>query len=151
MSELLYLDDLPAGLRLRSGAVTVTAEEIVAFAARYDPQPFHLSDEGAAGTMFGRLAASGWHTAAISMRLQVDGGLPIAGGIVGGRVDELRWTCPVRPGDTLHVESEVIEARPSDSRPDQGWVKVRTVTVNQNAEPVQVLVVNLLVPRRGAG
>jgi acyl dehydratase len=151
MSELLYLDDLPAGLRLRSGAVTVTAEEIVAFAARYDPQPFHLSDAGAAGTMFGRLAASGWHTAAMTMRLQVDGGLPIAGGIVGSRCDELRWTRPVWPGDTLHVESEVIEARPSDRRPDQGWVKIRSVTVNQNDEPVQVLVVNLLVPRRGAG
>ncbi len=148
MGEPLYLDDLPAGRRLRSGSLTVTAKEVVAFAAQYDPQPFHLSDAGAEGTMFGKLAASGWHTAAMTMRLQVDGGLPIAGGIIGGRVDELRWTRPVRPGDTLHVESEVLEARASDSRPDQGWVKIRSSTVNQNGEPVQVMVVNLLVPRR---
>jgi acyl dehydratase len=150
MSERLYLEDLPAGRRLRSGSLVVTAEEIVAFAAQYDPQPFHLSDEGAVGTLFGRLAASGWHTAAMTMRLQVEGGLPVAGGIVGSRCEELRWTRPVRPGDTLHVESEVIEARASDTRPDQGWVKIRTVTMNQHDEPVQVLVVNLLVPRRTA-
>jgi acyl dehydratase len=94
--------------------------------------------------------SGGWHTAAMTMRLQVDGGLPIAGGIVGGRVDEMRWTRPVRPGDILHVESEVLEARPSDSRPDQGWAKIRSTTINQHGEAVQVLVVNLLVPRRAA-
>jgi acyl dehydratase len=100
--------------------------------------------------MFGRLAASGWHTAAMTMRLQVDGGLPIARGIVGGHCEELRWTRPGRPGDTLHVESEVLETRPSGSRPEQGWAKVRSTTFNQHGEPVQVLVVNLLVPRRPA-
>ena len=148
MQERLYLEDLSAGLRVRSAEMTLTAADIVAFAAQYDPQPFHLGDEGAAGTLFQTLAASGWHTAAVTMRLQVESGLPVAGGIIGSRVDELRWPRPVRPGDTLHVETEVLEARPSSSRADQGWVKVRSVTVNQHGEPVQVLVVNLLAQRR---
>ena len=148
MSARLYLEDMPAGCVMRSGKVTVTAKEIVAFARQFDPQPFHLSDEGAAGSMFGRLVASGWHTAAMTMRLQVDGGLPISGGIVGSRCDELQWLLPVRPGDTLHVESEVLETRPSSSRPDQGWAKIRTTTINQHGEPVQLLTVNLLVPCR---
>jgi acyl dehydratase len=150
MSERLYFEDLPVGRRLRSGSHTVTAEEIVAFAAQYDPQPFHLDDAGAAGSLFQQLAASGWHTAAMTMRLQVDGGLPVAGGIIGSRSDELRWPRPVRPGDTLHVETEVLEARQSTSRSDQGWVKVRSTTVNQHGEPVQVLSVTLLVPCRPA-
>ncbi len=151
MAERLYFEDLPAGLRMSSASVVVTAEEIVAFAARYDPQPFHLHDDGAAGTLFGTLAGSGWHTAAVTMRLQVDGGLPIAGGIIGGRVDALQWPRPVRPGDTLRVETEVLEARESASRPDQGWVKVRSVTLNQQDAPVMVLVVNLLTQRRPVG
>ncbi len=148
MQERLYLEDLAAGLRVRSAEMTLTAADIVAFAAQYDPQPFHLHDDGAAGTLFQTLAASGWHTAAVTMRLQVQSGLPVAGGIIGSRVDELRWPRPVRPGDTLHVQTEVLEARPSSSRPDQGWIKVRSVTVNQHGEPVQVLVVNLLAQRR---
>jgi acyl dehydratase len=148
MSERLYLQDFTEGQRLRSADWTVTAEEIVAFAAQYDPQPFHLDDAAAAGSLFGSLAASGWHTAALTMRLQVDGGLPIAGGIIGSRVDELRWPRPTRPGDTLHVETEVLEARQSTSRPDQGWLKIRSATINQNGDPVQILVVNLLVPSR---
>jgi acyl dehydratase len=148
MSASLYLEDIPAGSVMRSGTITVTAEEIVAFASKYDPQPFHLSDEGAAGTMFGKLAASGWHTAAMTMRLQVESGLPISGGIVGSLCEQLQWKRPVRPGDTLHVESEVLETRRSDSRPGQGWAKIRSTTVNQNGEPVQVLTVNLLVPCR---
>ena len=147
-SDVLYLEDMTAGRRFRSASLSVTADEIKAFAAQFDPQPFHLDDAAAAGTLFGRLAASGWHTAALTMRLQVRGGLPIAGGIIGSRVDELRWVRPVRPGDTLRVETEVLEARASDSRPDQGWAKLRSVTLNQNDEPVQVLVVNLLVPCR---
>jgi acyl dehydratase len=150
MNEPLYLEDLSVGRRMRSDAVTLTAEAIVAFARQYDPQPFHLDDAAASGTLFKGLAASGWHTAALTMRLQVDSGLPLAGGIIGSRADELRWPRPVRPGDTLHVESEVLEARPSDSRADQGWVKIRTTTINQHGEPVQILVVNLLVQRRPA-
>ncbi len=150
MTQPLYLEDLSAGLRFRSADLTLTAADIVAFAAHYDPQPFHLGDDGAAGTLFRTLAASGWHTAALTMRLQVQSGLSLAGGIIGGRVDELRWPRPVRPGDTLHVENEILEVRPSSSRADQGWVKVRAVTVNQHGEPVQELVVNLLAQRRSA-
>ncbi|MEH3145163.1 MAG: MaoC family dehydratase [Methylobacterium frigidaeris] len=147
----LYLDDLVPGAIHRSGELTVTAEAIKAFARDFDPQPFHLDEREAEGTFFGGLAASGWHTAALTMRLLVDGGLPLAGGIVGAGMDELRWPRPVRPGDRLRLESEVLEVRPSHSRPDQGLVKARTTTLNQDGEPVQVLVANLVVPRREAG
>ncbi|RVU15147.1 MaoC family dehydratase [Methylobacterium oryzihabitans] len=144
----LYLDDLVPGMVLRSGELTVTAEAIKAFARDFDPQPFHLDEAAAEGTFFGGLAASGWHTAALTMRLLVEGGLPLAGGIVGAGMDELRWPRPVRPGDRLRLESEVLEVRPSRSRPNQGLVKARTTTLNQDGEPVQVLVANLVVPRR---
>jgi acyl dehydratase len=128
----------------------VTAEEITAFAAQYDPQPFHLDDAAARQTMFGGLAASGWHTAALTMRLLVGGEFRPAGGIIGGGMDELRWPRPLRPGDTLRLETEVMEVRPSRSRPQQGLVKARTTTFNQHDEPVQVIVANLIVPRRPA-
>jgi len=98
--------------------------------------------------MFRGLAASGWHTAALTMRLLVESGLNPAGGVIGAGVEELRWPRPVRPGDELRIESEVIEVRPSQSRPEQGWIKLRTTTLNQNGEPVQSFVANLLVPRR---
>jgi acyl dehydratase len=150
MAERLYLEDLTVGRSFRSASLTVTADEIVAFATQYDPQPFHLDDAAASGTLFAGLAASGWHTAALTMRLQVEGGLPLAGGIIGGRVDELQWPRPTRPGDTLHVETEVMEARRSTSRPDQGWVKFRSTTVNQHGKPVQVLVVNVMARCRSA-
>jgi acyl dehydratase len=144
----LYFEDFAVGQVFRSAARRVTADEIKAFAAQYDPQPFHL-DEAAAGSSFFRgLAASGWHTAAMTMRLLVDGGLPIAGGIIGAGADELRWPRALRPGDTLHVESEVIETRESASRPGSGWVKARSTTRNQDGEAVQVLTANLVVPRR---
>lgn len=98
--------------------------------------------------MFGGLAASGWHTAALTMQLLVSDGPPLAGGIIGAGTDELRWPKPVRPGDTLRIECEVLEVRPSRSRPEQGLIKVKTTTFNQNDEPVQVFVANLIVPRR---
>jgi acyl dehydratase len=146
----LYLEDFAVGQVFRSGSLCVNAGAIKDFAAQFDPQPFHLDDAAAKATMFGGLAASGWHTAAITMRLLVDGGAPIAGGIIGAGTDELRWPRPVRPGDELRVESEVLEIRPSRSRPMQGMVKMRTTTLNQNGEPVQILIANLLVPRRQA-
>jgi len=146
----LYLEDFAAGQIFRSTRLRVDTAEIKGFATQYDPQPFHLDDTAAKATMFGGLAASGWHTAALTMRLLVDGGAPIAGGIIGAGTDELRWPRPVRPGDELRVESEVLEVRPSRSRPQQGLVKMRTTTLNQNDEPVQVMVANLLVPRRRA-
>jgi acyl dehydratase len=146
----LYLEDLAVGQVYRSSGepLLVTVEAIKAFAGQYDPQPFHLDEAAAAKTLFGGLAASGWHTTALTMRLQVRNGLPLAGGIIGAGLDELRWPRPVRPGDRLRVENEVLEVRPSRSRPDQGMVKVRTTTLNQNDEPVQIFVGNLVVPRR---
>ena len=148
----LYLEDLAVGQTYRSSGepLLVTVEAIKAFAGEFDPQPFHLDEAAAAKTMFGGLAASGWHTTALTMRLQVRNGLPLAGGIIGAGLDELRWPRPVRPGDRLRVENEVLEVRPSRSRPDQGMVKVRTTTFNQNDEPVQIFVGNLVVPRRRA-
>ncbi len=144
----LYLDDFVVGQVFRSGRVRVTEADIKAFAAQYDPQPFHLDDAAARQSLFGGLAASGWHTMAVTMRLLVDGGAPIAGGIIGGGADELRWPRPVRPGDELTVESEVLEIRPSRSRPHQGMMRMRSTTFNQNGEPVQTFVANLVVPRR---
>ncbi|MFL4971472.1 MAG: MaoC family dehydratase [Xanthobacteraceae bacterium] len=143
-----YLEDFAAGQTYGSGRATVDAERIKAFAAEFDPQPFHLDEEAAAGTIFRGLAASGWHTAAITMRLLVESELKPAGGIIGIGFDEFRWPRPVRPGDELRVESEVLEVRPSKSRPDQGLIKVRTTTLNQHNEPVQIMISNLVVPRR---
>jgi acyl dehydratase len=143
-----YLEDFAVGQTFGSGRLRVDRERIKSFAAEFDPQPFHLDEEAARGTIFGGLAASGWHTAALTMRLLVDGELKPAGGIVGAGFDEFRWPKPVRPGDELRVESEVLEVRPSQSRPTQGVIKVRTITLNQNGEIVQVNVGNLIVPRR---
>jgi len=146
-----YLDDLSPGQTFRGEAeLTVAEAAIKAFARQFDPQPFHLDDESAKATLFGGLAASGWHTAAMTMYLLVTGGPPLAGGTIGAGMDELRWPKPVRPGDRLRIESEVVEVRPSKSRPSQGFVKMRTTTLNQNGEPVQILLANLLVPRRPA-
>src|SRR6266849_2877882 len=145
-----YLDDFAAGQSFGSGRLRIDKERIKAFAAEFDPQPFHLDEEAARDTIFQGLAASGWHTAALTMRLLVEGELKPAGGIIGAGFDEFRWPRPVRPGDELRVECEVLEVRPSRSRPDQGVLKVRTTTLNQNGEPVQVSTGNLLVPRRPA-
>jgi acyl dehydratase len=142
-----YLEDFHVGQTFGSGTLRVDAERIKRFAAEFDPQPFHLDEDTARHTMFRGLAASGWHTAALTMRLLVDSGLNPAGGLIGAGVEELRWPRAVRPGDELRIESEVIEVRPSQSRPEQGWIKLRTSTLNQNGEPVQIFVANLLVPR----
>jgi acyl dehydratase len=147
---LLYFEDFVVGQIYRTATLTVDADAIKAFASCFDPQPFHLDEAKAANTFFGGLAASGWHTAALTMRLLVTEGAPIAGGIIGLGMDELRWPRPVRPGDRLHLESEVLETRPSRSRPEQGLVKMRTTTLNQNDEAVQIIVGNLVVPRRAA-
>jgi acyl dehydratase len=146
-----YLEDYQAGQVYRSGLARVEADRVMSFASEFDPQPFHLSDEGARGTIFKGLAASGWHTAAITMKLLVEGELRPAGGVVGLGFEELRWPRPVRPGDELSVRSEILEVRPSTSRPDQGLIKVRSTTTNQAGEAVQIAVGNLLVPRRPVG
>ena len=143
-----YLEDFEPGQKFGSEQLSVEATRIKSFAAEFDPQPFHLNEDSARETFFKGLAASGWHTAAMTMRLLVDSELKPAGGIIGTGFDEMRWPRPVRPGDQLHVESEVLDVRPSKSRPDQGVIKVRTTTLNQNGEPVQVFVGNLIVLRR---
>ena len=119
MSEQ-YLEDLHAGQIFRSGRMRIDTERIKAFAAEFDPQPFHLDEQAARDTLFGGLAASGWHTAALTMRLLVESEFRPAGGLVGAGFEELRWPRPVRPGDELHVESEILEVRPSSTRSSQG-------------------------------
>jgi acyl dehydratase len=136
------------GQTFGSGRLRISKEQVTAFAAEFDPQPFHLDEEAAQNTIFKGLAASGWHTAALTMRLLVESELKPAGGIVGAGFDEFRWPRPVRPGDELHLESEVLEVRASRSLPNQGLIKVRTMTLNQDNEAVQVQIANLIVPRR---
>jgi acyl dehydratase len=144
-----YLEDYAPG-QVFGGAtrIVVDAAGIKRFAAEFDPQPFHLDEAAAEGTFFRGLAASGWHTAAVLMRLVVDSEFKPAGGIVGAGFDDFRWPRPVRPGDTLRCETEILEVRPSKSKPGQGIVKVRFSAINQRDEPVQVMVGNLVVPRR---
>jgi acyl dehydratase len=143
-----YLEDFAVGQTFGSGRLRISKEQVTAFAAEFDPQPFHLDEEAAQNTIFKGLAASGWHTAALTMRLLVESELKPAGGIVGAGFDEFRWPRPVRPGDELHLESEVLEVRASRSLPNQGLIKVRTMTLNQDNEAVQVQIANLIVPRR---
>jgi acyl dehydratase len=145
-----YLDDFAPGQTFKTGRVRVDKEKIFDFARQFDPQPYHLDEAAAQQSPFQGLAASGWHTAAITMRLLVDGEFRPAGGILGVGFEELSWPRAVRPGDELHAVSEILEVRPSKSRPDRGLIKVRTTTFNQNNEAVMVYTGNLLVPRRMA-
>lgn len=147
MSALVYLDDLAPGMRITNGPVGVSAAEIKAFAAQFDPQPFHLDEDAAAASFFGRLAASGWHTAAIGMRLLVTGGPRLAGGYIGAG-GELNWTSPVYAGDSLTLDAEVVEIKRSRSRPDRGIATVRSELRNQNGEVVHKLLARLMVPCR---
>jgi acyl dehydratase len=144
-----YLEDYAVGQTFDSStSLRMDAERTKAFAAEFDPQPFHLDEEAARGSIFQGLVASGWHTAAVTMRLMVESDLKPAGGILGLGFEEFRWPRPVRPGDELRIGCEVLDVRPSKSRSDQGLIKVRTTTLNQDGEAVQILVGNLLVPRR---
>jgi acyl dehydratase len=143
-----YLEDFHVGDRLRSAQYTVSEAEMIEYARRYDPQPFHTDPVAAIGSAFGGLVASGWFTTAVTMRLMAQSEVHIAGGMIGMGVEELRWPRPVRPGDTLHVETEVLEVRPSRSHPDHGIVRVRNATLNQAGEIVQTMVTALYVPRR---
>ena len=144
-----YLEEFAAGQKYGGDArLRVEVERVKSFAAEFDPQPFHLDENAAGASMFKGLAASGWHTAAMTMRLLVASDLQPAGGIIGAGFDELRWPLPVRPGDELRVESEILEVRELKSRGDRGVVKVKTTTLNQRGEAVQVSVGNLFVPRR---
>jgi len=144
----LYFEDLHPGMKFPSiRSYKVTAEEIKAFAENYDPQPFHLDEAAGESSFFKGLAASGWLTAAIVMRLRVES-IKIAGGMIGAGVEEIRWMQPVRPGDSLHTEAEILEVRRSASRPTFGVVRSRTITYNQREEVVMRSVVNFLAPVR---
>jgi acyl dehydratase len=145
----LYLDDMRVGQKFGSGTYRMTEEAIKAFAAEFDPQPFHLDEAAAKASVFRGLAASGWHTAAVAMRLIVTGDMHLAAGTVGLGGD-IEWPRPTRPGDVLHVESEVVEILPSRSKPNQGIVRVRNTTINQNGEAVQIFTAKILAFRRPA-
>lgn len=144
----MYLEDFSIGQTFRSGSATVDPDRLRAFAAEFDPQPFHMDEAAARDSLFGRLVASGWHTAAITMRLLVDGEMKVAGGSIGAGVEEMKWPRPVYPGDVLRVESEVLEVRPSRSNPERGIVRMRSTTLNQHDEPVMIQTAALIVPRR---
>lgn len=144
----LFLDDLTAGDVFESEPITLSAGQIVDFARQFDPQPFHLDDEAARGTFFQGLAASGWHTVALTMRLMVQS-IPLDCGVIGAGA-ELAWPKAVRPGDSLRVTSTVLGITPSRSKPDRGIVEVQSVTSNQLGEVVQRLTSKLLVFRRAA-
>lgn len=147
MTPRLYLEDLAPGDRFTSGEHALDAAQIIDFASRFDPQPFHLDAEAAQRTFFQGLAASGWHTAAITMKLLVESGIPLADGIIGSG-GEINWPKPTRPGDVLRVESEVVEVIPSRSRPERGMVQMRCETLNQNGDVLQRFSPKLVVSKR---
>lgn len=146
MGDELYFEDFKLGQKFASnGSVKVSAQEITEFAEKYDPQPFHLDEAAGKSTFFKGLAASGWLTAALVMRMRVDT-IKVAGGMIGAGVDEMRWTTPVRPNDSLRTESEVVSTRPSRKRPEYGVIKIATITYNQRDEIVMKSTVNFLAP-----
>jgi acyl dehydratase len=145
--DALYLDDMQVGQKFTSGTYLMSEDRIKQFAAEFDPQPFHLDEAAAQASVFKGLAASGWHTAAVAMRLLVTGGLPFAAGAIG-MGGEIEWPRPTRPGDILQVESEIVEIIPSRSKPNQAIIKVRSTTKNQKAEPVQIFTAKILAFKR---
>jgi acyl dehydratase len=143
-----YMEDLAVGQKFTSGPVDVTAEEVMDFARKYDPQEFHLSPEQAKLTMFGELVASGWHTACLTMRLIIEGSPRMKGGMVGRSIEKMSWLRPVKPGDKLYFEGEILELRPSASNPARGVMRVKNTTLNQNREPVLQMESVVFVPSR---
>lgn len=144
-----YFEDMVVGTIARFGRYEVTREDVIDFASKYDPQPFHLSDEEAAKTHFGRIAASGWHTTGMAMRMIVENFKVSKMASLGGiGVDELRWLKPVYPGDVLSLETELMEKKPSRSRPEMGTFKTKTTVLNQNDEPVMVYTTIAMVATR---
>ena len=145
-----YFDDLKVGDRFKSDPLEVTEKQVIEFAHKFDPQMFHLTRKSAERTIFKGLIASGWHTAAMTMRLFVQT-LNFAEGAIGLGVDELRWPNAVRPGDILQVETEIVDLRPSRSKPNYGIIRLRNVTTNQRGEIVQTMLASAMVPRRADG
>lgn len=145
-----YWEDLQVGEKFNTAEYTMTAEEIIAFARQYDPQPFHTDPVAAQNSFFGGHVASGWHTAAVSMRLMVQGEMDVVGGVIGHVIEELRFPRPVLPGDTLRVVQEIVEKCEMPNRTTHGRVKVRCRTFNQDGKLVQDMMANLVIQRRGA-
>jgi acyl dehydratase len=146
------VEEYEVGQIERFGHYAITREEVLEFAGRFDPQPFHLDDDAAAANpIFGKLAASGWHTASATMRMIVDHGRSYGGYSIGGAgLDELRWTRPVYPGDTLSAQNEVLEIRRPKSRPDIAFIKLQTTTFNQDGETVMIMTANIMVPTKAS-
>ena len=145
----LYFDDLEVGATYEAGPITMERDRIIAFASEFDPQPMHVDEVAATAGPLGGLIASGWHTAAVTMRLLVDGALPrLAEGAVGAGMEAMAWPTPVRPGDVLRARSEIVELRPSRSRPDRGLMKLRTTTTRADGAVVQTITAVIMVPRR---
>ena len=145
-----YLEDLRAGQAFESKRHTITTEAIVAFAREYDPQPFHVDADAAKASFFGKLIASGWHTAALTMRMLTEAEMDLAGGIIGAGMEDLKWPTPLVPGDTIHVRVEIIESRASKSRPEIGIVRARVHALREDGTAVQEMIANLIVPARPA-
>ncbi len=143
-----YLEDLKPGMAFESRRHTITQEAIVAFAKEYDPQPFHIDPEAAKSSFFGRLVASGWHTAALTMKMLTESDMDLAGGVIGAGMEELKWPTPLVPGDTIHVRIEIIESRASKSRPEIGIVRTRVQALREDGTAVQEMTGNLVVPTR---
>lgn len=147
-SDFTYMEDLKVGQKFVAGPLKVTAEDIIAFAKQFDPQPFHLDAEAAKQTPFGELVASGWHTASMTMRMIVDSSPNMEGGMIGRSVEKLNWLRAVKPGDTLSFEAEIIEMRGSGSDPSRGIMRIHNTTSNQNGEAVLTMESIVFVPRR---
>lgn len=147
----LFLDDLETGQVYRLGSRSLSEEDIIDFAERYDPQPFHIDPEAAAGTIYGGVIASGWQTACVFMRLFVDGLLSRSAAMGSPGLDELRWLKPVRPGDRLEACVEVLETRPSRSKPDRGLAKLRCVVADKSGDEVLTFIANVLFQKRETG
>lgn len=143
-----YMEDLAVGQRFSAGPLDVTAEDITAYAKKYDPQDFHTDPARAKNTVFGELIASGWHTASLTMRLIIEASPPMKGGMIGRSVERMNWPKPVKPGDKLYFEGEILDLRASNSNPDRGIMRVKNTTFNQNREPVLEMETVVFVPRR---
>jgi len=148
---VIYFEDMTVGRHFNTGTVTLEEAEMIRFANEFDPQPMHTDPEAGRASLFGGLIGSGWYTAALTMKLVLGGDMRSdERGRIGLGIELLRWPVPTRPGDVLTAVTEILEARPSGSRPDRGIVKLRTLTYNQKRDVMQELVANVLVPRRPA-
>ena len=143
-----YMEDLSVGQKFSSGPIDVTAEDIMDYAKKYDPQDFHTDPALAKNTIFGHLIASGWHTASLTMRLIIEASPRMKGGMIGRSVERMNWLKPVEPGDKLYFECEILDLRASNSNPERGVMRVKNTTFNQKHEPVLEMDTVVFVPRR---